>query len=116
MLTVTALLVAAQAVSATDPATDATIANRVEIVRTEHGVPHIYAEDLEAMGFALAYVQSEDYGDQVAVGLATGRGTLGRLIVDETVYDNFVRITDSVAGIAESVQQPDSSLGRWSAC
>ena len=37
------------------------IARRVEIVRTEYGVPHILADDFEAMGFGLGYVQSEDY-------------------------------------------------------
>ncbi|NIR81503.1 MAG: hypothetical protein GWO00_25095, partial [Gemmatimonadetes bacterium] len=54
------------------------LASRVEIVRTEYGVPHILAEDLEAMGFALGWVQSEDYGDHVAVGMVKNRGTYAR--------------------------------------
>ena len=45
------------------PDSSAAIAQRVEVVRTDFGVPHILAEDLKAMGFAMAYVQSEDYGD-----------------------------------------------------
>ena len=36
------------------------LAARVEIVRTEYGIPHILAADLKAMGFGLGYVQSED--------------------------------------------------------
>jgi acyl-homoserine-lactone acylase len=35
---------------------------QVEIIRTEHGVPHIRAENLRAAGYALAWVQCEDYG------------------------------------------------------
>jgi phospholipid/cholesterol/gamma-HCH transport system substrate-binding protein len=70
---------------------------------------------------ALDQVVAENRGDlrefadnlvQLSRDLRGGKGTLGRLLVDETVYENFVRITDSVAGIAESVEQPDSSLGR----
>lgn len=70
---------------------------------------------------ALDKVVAENRGDlrefsdnlvQLSRDLRDGKGTLGRLLVDETVYRNFVRITDSVAGIAESVQSPDSSLGR----
>jgi len=56
----------------------AALPDRVEIVRTEYGVPHILAEDLEAMGFGLAYVQSEDFGASVATGLVQSRGTLAR--------------------------------------
>ena len=51
---------------------------RVEIHRTEYGVPHILADDLEAMGFGLGYVQSEDYGASIAVAMVTSRGTLAR--------------------------------------
>jgi acyl-homoserine-lactone acylase len=35
---------------------------QVEIIRTEYGVPHIRAENLRAAGYALAWVQCEDYG------------------------------------------------------
>ncbi len=54
------------------------LAQRVEIHRTEYGVPHILADDLEAMGFGLGYVQSEDYGASIAVAMVTSRGTLAR--------------------------------------
>ena len=52
------------------------IARRVEIVRTEYGVPHILADDLEAMGFGLGYVQSEDYSASIAMAMVASRGTL----------------------------------------
>jgi acyl-homoserine-lactone acylase len=35
---------------------------QVEIIRTAHGVPHIRAENLRAAGYALAWLQCEDYG------------------------------------------------------
>lgn len=87
-----ALLVPQTNVPAPDSAT--TIAARVEIVRTEHGVPHIYAQDLKAMGFALGYVQSEDYGDQVAVGLVKQRGTYARYVGRDSIDDDFAARAD----------------------
>ena len=65
------------AAPAPDSLSEAALAARVEIVRTEYGIPHILAEDFEAMGFALAWVQSEDYGDVVAKGLTAMRGGYG---------------------------------------
>ena len=38
---------------------------QVEIIRTAHGVPHIRAENLRAAGYALAWLQCEDYGPTV---------------------------------------------------
>lgn len=35
---------------------------QVEVIRTAHGVPHIRAENLRAAGYALAWMQCEDYG------------------------------------------------------
>ena len=51
---------------------------RVEIHRTEYGIPHIVADDLEAMGFGLGYVQAEDYSASIAVGMMASRGVLAR--------------------------------------
>ncbi len=50
------------------------LAQQVEVLRTERGIPHIRAESLEAMGFALAWVQLEDYGEVVVRGLLEVRG------------------------------------------
>jgi acyl-homoserine-lactone acylase len=52
------------------------LAAAVEVVRTEHGVPHIYADSLEAFGYALGYLQVEDYGDRVPRALLRARGEL----------------------------------------
>jgi acyl-homoserine-lactone acylase len=54
------------------------LADQVEIRRTTHGIPHIKAENLRAAGFALGYVQLEDYGDRVPLGLIRARGEAAR--------------------------------------
>ncbi len=73
--------------SATDPAI--VLAQRVEIHRTEYGVPHIFADDLEAMGFGLGYVQSEDYSMSIAMAMLASRGTLARHLGPEELDGDF---------------------------
>ncbi len=68
-----------------DSAAEAAVAARVEIIRTEYGVPHIYAEDLQAMGFGLAWVELEDYGPVTALNLVKARGQYGL----HTGYDSI---------------------------
>lgn len=48
---------------------------QVEIVRTGHGVPHIRAANLRAAGYALAWIQCEDYGNSTPLSVlyASGR-------------------------------------------
>ena len=41
----------------------------VEVIRTTHGVPHIRAANLRAAGYALAWVQCEDYGTRTPIGV-----------------------------------------------
>src|SRR5215510_12065712 len=53
---------------------------QVEIIRTAHGVPHIRAENLRAAGYALAWLQSEDYGSRTALNVLEARGQLALLI------------------------------------
>jgi acyl-homoserine-lactone acylase len=48
------------------------------VIRTAYGVPHIYAKDFRALGYALGYLQLEDYGDRVPMGLLRARGELAR--------------------------------------
>src|SRR5688500_4266532 len=48
--------------------------DRVIIRRTAYGVPHIKAENMQAAGFALGYVQLEDYGKGVVDGMVRARG------------------------------------------
>ena len=52
------------------------IGQQVEIRRTEHGVPQILAANLRAAGFALAYVQLEDYGPRIIEGFQSARGRM----------------------------------------
>jgi acyl-homoserine-lactone acylase len=71
-------------------AQDATaLAQRVEVRRTTYGVPHITAQDLRAAGYALAYVQLEDYGARVALGLLRERGEMGRWFGRDSMESDF---------------------------
>ena len=103
---ITALVLALAAPQAADPGN--TIAERVEIHRTEYGVPHIFADDLEAMGFGLGYVQSEDFSASIAVAIVASRGTLARhLGADELDTDFVARVTHTRA--VETFHQLDPS-------
>ena len=83
----------AQVVTGVAPASSADTAKalsaRVEVVRTEYGIPHRYAEDWKAFGFAMGWVQSEDYGDQVAVGIVRRRGEYGRYTGRDSIRGDF---------------------------
>lgn len=50
------------------------LADQVIIRRTAYGVPHITADNLQAAGYALGYVQLEDYGQTVTDGIVRARG------------------------------------------
>lgn len=50
------------------------LADQVIIRRTEYGVPHIFADNIEAGGYALGYLQMADYGERVAELLLKARG------------------------------------------
>lgn len=64
-------------------------ADRVEIRRTAYGIPHLQAEDLGALGYAMAWVQLEDYGVRVAHGLVRARGHLGRYFGRDSLPRDF---------------------------
>ncbi len=59
---------------------------QVEIIRTAHGVPHIRAENMRAAGYALAWLEAEDYGPRTGTRLLATRGqaarTAGRASLD----------------------------------
>lgn len=63
---------------------------RVEVRRTAHGVPHIDAQDLRAAAYALAYVQLEDHGARVAIGLLRARGEMGRWFGRDSMESDFL--------------------------
>jgi len=50
------------------------LSDQVVIRRTAYGVPHIVADNLLAAGYALGYVQLEDYGRMVVDGMVKARG------------------------------------------
>ena len=54
--------------------TSSELTKQVEIVRTANGVPHIRAENLKAAGFALAWLQLEDYGTNTAMNILRASG------------------------------------------
>ena len=65
------------------------LARRVEVRRTAFGVPHIKAEDLRAAAYALAYVQLEDHGPRVAIGLVRARGEMGKWFGRDSMESDF---------------------------
>jgi acyl-homoserine-lactone acylase len=66
------------------------LSGRVEIRRTAFGVPHIRATDLRAAAYALAYVQLEDHGARVAIGLLRGRGEMARWFGHDSIESDFL--------------------------
>ena len=54
------------------------LSQRSEILRTPRGIPHIRAQDAGAAGFALGWVQMEDYGPRVIELLLSARGETAR--------------------------------------
>jgi acyl-homoserine-lactone acylase len=62
----------------------------VQVRRTAYGVPHITASSLRAASYALAYVQLEDYGARVALGLLRARGEMGRWFGRDSMEGDFL--------------------------
>jgi acyl-homoserine-lactone acylase len=92
---------------AASPDTAAALSTRVEILRTTYGIPHIVADDWKAFGFAMGWVQSEDYGDQVAVGMIRRRGVYGRFTGRDSIGGDFAgREAHAVAEARYSSLEP----------
>jgi acyl-homoserine-lactone acylase len=60
-----------------------------EIIRTAHGVPHIRAENLRAAGYALAWVQLEDYGPRTAMSVLRAHAGMGRVFGHDSINPDF---------------------------
>lgn len=58
----------------TPSASENDLSDEVIVRRTEFGIPHIFADNYRAAGYALGYVQMEDYGERVAELLLQARG------------------------------------------
>lgn len=66
------------------------LSGSVEVRRTAFGVPHIKAADFRSAGYALAYVQLEDYGARVVHGLRRSRGEMGRRYGRDSMESDFL--------------------------
>ena len=85
-----ALLVATAGPRASAPPSPAAdLWQQVEVVRTAHGVPHLRAENLRAAGYALAWVQCENYGDRTPMRLVGARGIASRFSGREDLDSDF---------------------------
>jgi len=80
------------------PAVDSTIANRVEIVRTEHGVPHIFAEDLEAMAEQTTATGTKRFSPD-CLGWLKHHGDLSQIEVEAVPEGRVVHANAPVAVI-----------------
>ncbi len=88
------------------PAAATELWRQVEVIRTAYGVPHIRATNLRAAGYALAWLQCEDYGTETPMNLldASGRAAtvLGyeRIDTDLTVLRYRGKIRDNYRRLA----------------
>jgi acyl-homoserine-lactone acylase len=74
--------------------------SKVEIRRTAHGVPHILAEDMGAMGYGLAWAQLEDHGALVVLNLMRGRGELSRIFGPDSLESDFTHVETHALAVA----------------
>lgn len=65
---------------------------QVEVIRTAHGVPHIRAQNLRAAGYALAWLQSEDYGPQTAMNVLGASGRWASVAGYERIESDYIVI------------------------
>ena len=61
----------------------------VEIIRTQHGVPHIRATSLRAGAYGLAWVMSEDYGPRTAMTILRVSGNMSRVYGRDSIESDF---------------------------
>jgi acyl-homoserine-lactone acylase len=61
----------------------------VEIIRTEHGVPHVRADNMRAAGYALGWLQCEDYGAVTPTRLWATRGETARVNGRKAIEGDF---------------------------
>ena len=62
---------------------------QVEIIRTAYGIPHIRAENLRAAGYALAWLQLEDYGPRTAMNILRASGRMGLTFGRDSMEQDF---------------------------
>lgn len=64
-------------------------ADRAVVRRTAYGVPHILAEDLGSLFYALAWCHMEDYGADITHRLVRARGELARQFGVDSLESDF---------------------------
>ncbi len=64
------------------------LAQKVEITRTDYGVPHIQGDNLKAMAFGMAWCQMEDYGARVAESLIAARGIAAKVFANPALIES----------------------------
>lgn len=82
-------LILLRAFQATAQTPDAELWRQVEIIRTAHGVPHIRAENLRAAGYALGWLQLEDYGPRAALMALRARGEMAKVFGLDSIESDF---------------------------
>lgn len=86
----------------------ASYTDRVEIIRTEFGVPHIFADDLGAMGYGLAWAMTEDYRDEVLEALLSSNGRWALATGPEEIDGDFAgRLDHAFAEATYHLLPPD---------
>jgi acyl-homoserine-lactone acylase len=87
------ILAQEQTAGAASAKPDVALWRQVEIIRTAHGVPHIRAENLRAAGYALAWLQCEDYGSRTALNTLEARGQLALINgTHENIESDFLAL------------------------
>ena len=71
----------------------------VEIIRTEHGVPHVRAANLRAAGYAIGWLQCEDYGAVTPERLWATRGQTARVHGRKALEDDFTTLRQRARAI-----------------
>lgn len=84
-----ALALAVLSASSAAQSTTPELWRQVEIVRTAQGVPHIRAENLRAAGYALAWLQLEDYGPRTAMQILREAGRMGLVFGRDSMEQDF---------------------------
>ncbi|MDQ8153859.1 MAG: penicillin acylase family protein [Gemmatimonadota bacterium] len=72
----------------------------VEIVRTTTGVPHIRAQNLRAAGYALAWLQLEDYGTRTAMQILRASGRMGLVFGRDSMEQDFLARRNRARAVA----------------
>lgn len=72
------------------PVADVELWRQVEVIRTAHGVPHIRAKNLRAAGYALAWLQCEDYGTATPMEILGASGRRASVEGYDRIESDFV--------------------------